>query len=153
MEPGDILRAMTRLSALCPEKIEEAFGERGFVATGELSTTLFLAERLGKPLLLEGPPGVGKTEIGKLWAEIHQAELVRLQCYEGLDEAKALYEWSYGKQMLYAQLLREKTAQEASRWGTGDSALEAYLSHADVAVEANDVVGLARGVRELVRHL
>jgi MoxR-like ATPase len=102
---------MTRLRTLSPERIEEAFGERGFVATGELSTTLFLAERLGKPLLLEGPPGVGKTEIGKLWAELHQAELVRLQCYEGLDEAKALYEWSYGKQMLYAQLLREKTAQ------------------------------------------
>jgi MoxR-like ATPase len=54
---------------------------------------------------------VGKTELGKLWAEIHDAELIRLQCYEGLDEAKALYEWSYGKQMLYAQLLRDKTAQ------------------------------------------
>jgi len=94
-----------------PESIETAFREQGFVCTGEISTTLFLSEELGKPLLLEGPPGVGKTEIGKLWALYHGAELVRLQCYEGLDEAKALYEWSYGKQMLYAQLLREKTGE------------------------------------------
>ena len=93
-----------------PEKIEAEFERQGFVCTGQVSTTLFLAEKLGKPLLLEGPPGVGKTEIGKLWAGYHAAELVRLQCYEGLDEAKALYEWSYGKQMLYAQLLRDKTA-------------------------------------------
>ncbi len=79
------------------------------MCTGEVATTLFLAESLAKPLLLEGPPGVGKTEIGKRWAAFHGVELLRLQCYEGLDEAKALYEWSYGKQMLYAQLLREKT--------------------------------------------
>jgi MoxR-like ATPase len=81
------------------------------VCTGEVATTLFLAEALGKPLLLEGPPGVGKTEIAKLWAAYHGSELTRLQCYEGLDEAKALYEWSYGKQMLYAQLLRDKTGE------------------------------------------
>ena len=96
-------------AAVTPERIEAGFRERGFVCTGEVATTLFLVEQLGKPLLLEGPPGVGKTEIGKLWAVFHQAELIRLQCYEGLDEAKALYEWAYGKQMLYTQLLREKT--------------------------------------------
>jgi MoxR-like ATPase len=96
--------------AATPEEIEAGFGERGFVCTGEVATTLFLSEALGKPVLLEGPPGVGKTEIAKLWARFHDAELVRLQCYEGLDEAKALYEWSYGKQMLYAQLLRDKTS-------------------------------------------
>ena len=94
-----------------PQRIERAFLDEGFVCTGQLSTTLFLAERLAKPLLLEGPPGVGKTEVGKLWARFHNAELVRLQCYEGLDEAKALYEWAYGKQMLYTQLLRETTAR------------------------------------------
>jgi MoxR-like ATPase len=92
-----------------PEAIESSFLEDGFVCTGEVATTLYLAERLDKPLLLEGPPGVGKTELGKLWARFHQARLIRLQCYEGLDEAKALYEWAYGKQMLYTQLLREKT--------------------------------------------
>jgi MoxR-like ATPase len=102
---------MSKLRETTPEAIESAFRERGFVCTGEVSTTLFLAETLGKPLLLEGPPGVGKTEIAKLWAEYHGSELIRLQCYEGLDEAKALYEWSYGKQMLYAQLLRDKTGE------------------------------------------
>jgi MoxR-like ATPase len=102
---------MSRARETTPEAIEAAFQERGFVCTGEVATTLFLAEALGKPLLLEGPPGVGKTEIAKLWAEYHGSELIRLQCYEGLDEAKALYEWSYGKQMLYAQLLRDKTGE------------------------------------------
>jgi len=98
-----------RNESVSPEAIERAFRKRGFVCTGEVSVTLHLAERLGKPVLLEGPPGVGKTEIGKLWAEFHGAKLLRLQCYEGLDEAKALYEWAYGKQMLYTQLLRDKT--------------------------------------------
>ena len=91
--------------------IRAAFLEHGFVTTGEVATTLYLADALGKPVLLEGPPGVGKTEIGKLWARFHEGELIRLQCYEGLDEAKALYEWAYGKQMLYVQLLREKMAE------------------------------------------
>jgi MoxR-like ATPase len=102
---------MNRKDDISPESIESAFRDEGFVCTGQVSTTLFLAEKLGKPLLLEGPPGVGKTEIGKLWARFHDTELIRLQCYEGLDEAKSLYEWSYGKQMLYAQLLRDKTGE------------------------------------------
>ena len=95
-------------TAPTPESIRAEFDARGFVLSEDAAVALFLAETLGKPLLLEGPPGVGKTEIAKLWAEIHAAPLIRLQCYEGLDEAKALYEWSYGKQMLYATLLREK---------------------------------------------
>jgi MoxR-like ATPase len=98
-------------SELTVEAIEQGFARRGFVCTGEVATTLVLSEALGKPVLLEGPPGVGKTEIAKLWAEFHGTPLIRLQCYEGLDEARALYEWSYGKQMLYAQLLREKTGE------------------------------------------
>ena len=91
-----------------PADIARRFEDNGFVCSPEVATSLFLSETLGKPLLLEGPPGVGKTEVAKLWAAFHEAGLIRLQCYEGLDEAKALYEWSYGKQMLYAQLLREK---------------------------------------------
>jgi len=98
-------------STLTVEAIEQGFARSGFVCTGEVATTLLLSETLGKPILLEGPPGVGKTEIAKLWAHLHGTPLVRLQCYEGLDEARALYEWSYGKQMLYAQLLREKTGE------------------------------------------
>ena len=95
-------------SRIPPAEISRRFEESGFICSPEVATSLFLSETLGKPLLLEGPPGVGKTEIAKLWAKFHDADLIRLQCYEGLDEAKALYEWSYGKQMLYAQLLREK---------------------------------------------
>jgi MoxR-like ATPase len=102
---------MSTRAALTVEAIEEGFAARGFVCTGEVATTLLLSEVLGKPLLLEGPPGVGKTEIAKLWAALHGTPLIRLQCYEGLDEARSLYEWSYGKQMLYAQLLREKTGE------------------------------------------
>ena len=102
---------MSKASHPTPEAIEAGFAERGFICTGEVATTLYLADVLAKPVLLEGPPGVGKTEIAKLSAAFHGAELVRLQCYEGLDEAKALYEWSYGKQMLYVQLLRDKTGE------------------------------------------
>jgi MoxR-like ATPase len=69
---------------------------------------MFLATKLGKPLLAEGPAGVGKTELAKSWAQVTGCELIRLQCYEGLDETKALYEWEYAKQLLYTQLLREK---------------------------------------------
>ncbi len=122
---------MTKAREVTPEAIEAAFRESGFVCTGEVATTLFLAEALGKPLLLEGPPGVGKTEIAKLWAEFHGSDLTRLQCYEGLDEAKALYEWSYGKQMLYAQLLRDKTGELLARAADLRSAMAVLRGEAD----------------------
>ncbi len=79
-----------------------------YIASDEISTVVYLAERMGKPILAEGPAGVGKTELAKAWAGAAGRELIRLQCYEGLDEAKALYEWEYAKQMLYTQLLRDK---------------------------------------------
>lgn len=88
--------------------IQDALAEQRYIASDDIATTLFLAERLGKPVLAEGPAGVGKTELGKAWALAAGRELIRLQCYEGLDETKALYEWEYAKQMLYTQLLREK---------------------------------------------
>jgi MoxR-like ATPase len=122
---------MSNPREVTPEAIEAAFRERGFVCTGEVATTLFLVETLGKPLLLEGPPGVGKTEIAKLWADYHGSELIRLQCYEGLDEAKALYEWSYGKQILYAQLLRDKTGDLLAGAADLRSAMAVLRSEAD----------------------
>ncbi len=82
-----------------------------YIASDEISTAVFLAERMGKPILAEGPAGVGKTELAKAWAGASGRNLIRLQCYEGLDEAKALYEWEYSKQMLYTQLLRDKLSE------------------------------------------
>jgi len=118
-------------AATTSESIARRFAESGFICSPEVATSLFLAESLGKPLLLEGPPGVGKTEIAKLWALYHEAELIRLQCYEGLDEARALYEWSYGKQMLYAQLLRDKTGDVLARAATLDDSIAILRDEAD----------------------
>jgi MoxR-like ATPase len=88
---GDVADVRERLSAV------------GYLADDAIATTVFLADRLGKPLLIEGPAGTGKTELAKAVAEAVNAELVRLQCYEGLDEARALYEWNYKKQLLRIQ--------------------------------------------------
>ncbi len=82
-----------------------------YIASDEIATVVYLAEKMGKPILAEGPAGVGKTELSKAWAGATGRELIRLQCYEGLDESKALYEWEYAKQMLYTQLLRDKLSQ------------------------------------------
>ena len=80
----------------------------GYVSDEQIATALYLAQKLEKPLLVEGPPGVGKTELAKATAEYLGLDMIRLQCYEGLDEGKALYEWQYGKQLLYTQVLKEK---------------------------------------------
>jgi MoxR-like ATPase len=89
------------------EHVRQAFLREGFVCSLEAATTLFLTQRLEKPLLVEGPAGVGKTEIAKTAARVLGLPLIRLQCYEGLDESKALYEWQYGKQLLYSQMLKD----------------------------------------------
>ncbi|GAC1326943.1 MAG: MoxR family ATPase [Mycobacteriales bacterium] len=83
--------------------VRERLGAVGYLADDAIATTVFLADRLGKPLLVEGPAGVGKTELAKAVATASSAELIRLQCYEGLDEARALYEWNYKKQLLRIQ--------------------------------------------------
>ena len=86
-----------------PADALERLGAAGYLADDQIATTVFLADRLGKPLLVEGPAGVGKTELAKAVATATGSELVRLQCYEGLDEARALYEWNYKKQLLRIQ--------------------------------------------------
>ena len=88
--------------------IEQGFERHGYICSQEIATAVYLAFQLRKPILVEGPPGVGKTELAKTTAALLQVALIRLQCYEGLDEAKALYEWKYGKQLLYTQVLKEK---------------------------------------------
>jgi MoxR-like ATPase len=82
-----------------------------YIASRQLATAVYLAFNLEKPILVEGPAGVGKTELAKSMASILEVPLIRLQCYEGLDESKALYEWKYGKQLLYTQLLKDKLAE------------------------------------------
>lgn len=88
--------------------VRDALQKQDYIASDDITTVIFLADKLGKPVLAEGPAGVGKTELAKSLAAATGRELIRLQCYEGLDETKALYEWEYAKQMLYTQLLRDQ---------------------------------------------
>lgn len=87
--------------------LRDTFESHRYICSDQISTAVYLAYHLRKPVLVEGPPGVGKTELAKTTAEMFDLPLIRLQCYEGLDEAKAIYEWKYGKQLLYTQVLKE----------------------------------------------
>jgi MoxR-like ATPase len=95
--------------------VTKRLSEAGYLADAQIATTVFLADRLGKPLLVEGPAGVGKTELAKALATATDAELIRLQCYEGLDEARALYEWNYKKQLLRIQAAQ---GSDGADWDT-----------------------------------
>jgi MoxR-like ATPase len=87
------------------DEASDRLARAGYLPSREIATAVFLADGLEKPILVEGPAGVGKTELARAFAEAGGRVLVRLQCYEGLDESRALYEWEYGKQLLYTQLL------------------------------------------------
>jgi MoxR-like ATPase len=94
-----------------PESVEAvvaAFARTGYVADRGLAVTTFLGLRLGRPLFLEGEAGVGKTEVAKVLAEVLETDLIRLQCYEGLDASQALYEWDYARQMLAIRLIEAR---------------------------------------------
>lgn len=87
------------------------FAAQKYICNRRIATVVYLATHLEKPILIEGPAGVGKTELAKVVAAALDLDLIRLQCYEGLDEAKALYEWEYAKQLLYTQILKDKISE------------------------------------------
>jgi MoxR-like ATPase len=91
--------------------VETALASAGYIANRQVATAIYIAHHLRKPILVEGPAGVGKTELAKATAAFTGLPLIRMQCYEGLDEAKAIYEWKYGKQLLYTQILRDKLGE------------------------------------------
>jgi MoxR-like ATPase len=97
------------------EDVEQAFSEHSYLPDRGLATAVFLALTMKRPLLLEGEAGVGKTEVGRTLARILDAELIRLQCYEGIDAAQALYEWDYSRQLLYARSLQAGEVEPGKR--------------------------------------
>jgi len=94
------------------DEVRDRLAQQKYICSKEIATVIFLAEKLEKPVLVEGPAGVGKTDLGKVTAAALDREFIRLQCYEGLDEAKSLYEWEYSKQLLYTQILKDVLAEE-----------------------------------------
>src|SRR5437764_12998049 len=104
----------------------------GYLPSPEIASSVFLADRLEKPVLVEGPAGVGKTELAKALAQATGRTFMRLQCYEGLDEAKALYEWEYAKQLLYTQLLKDKIAETIAGTQTLAEAAERIAGSEDL---------------------
>jgi len=115
-----------------PGDIQTAFARYKYILPDHAATVLFLAERLDKPILVEGPAGVGKTDLARVLSKVLDRRLIRLQCYEGLDEGKALYEWQYGKQLLYSQILKDKISEILSGPSNLPEALDRVFSLEDI---------------------
>ncbi|MFT5171856.1 MAG: MoxR-like ATPase [Gammaproteobacteria bacterium] len=114
------------------EQIQLGFADCGYISTTRISTAVFLAHKLEKPVLVEGPAGVGKTELAKTAAQYLGLPLTRLQCYDGLDEAKALYEWKYAKQLLYTQVLKDHMGELLDGATTLDQSVDRLHGFDDV---------------------
>ncbi|MCR9093652.1 MAG: MoxR family ATPase [bacterium] len=106
------------------EDVIQQLSDQEYICDKQIATVVFLAQQLGKPVLVEGPAGVGKTELAKVVSKALGRDMIRLQCYEGLDEAKALYEWEYSKQLLYTQILKDKVSETIADAGNLTEAAE-----------------------------
>ena len=114
------------------EAVEAGLAAQGYIASRQIATAVYLSQAIEKPILVEGPAGVGKTELAKAIAAWRGLKMIRLQCYEGLDEAKALYEWKYAKQLLYTQILKDKLGEVLSGAATLHAALGQLHDFGDV---------------------
>lgn len=114
------------------EETIQQLEKQKYICSKEIATTVYLALKMQKPVLVEGPAGVGKTDLGKCIAQALGYELIRLQCYEGLDEAKALYEWEYAKQLLYTQILKDKLSKILEDQATLKDAVNKLSTEEDV---------------------
>ena len=119
------------------EELQESFGQLDYICSKKIATTLFLAYKLNKPVLVEGPACVGKTELAKTCAKYLESPLIRLQCYEGLDESKSLYEWKYGKQLLYTQILKDNLNKIIDGRESLADAMEQMHKHDDLFFSMN----------------
>ncbi|MGH0029594.1 MAG: AAA family ATPase [Myxococcota bacterium] len=122
------------------DQVLEALAKEQYIGDKKIATVVFLAQKLEKPVLIEGPAGVGKTELAKVVAKATGRDLIRLQCYEGLDEAKALYEWEYSKQLLYTQILKEKFTEAMAGAGSLRDAAERVGKEDSVFFSNNFIV-------------
>ena len=114
-----------------PDRVVAGLREVGYLPNERIASVVYLGERLAKPVLVEGPAGTGKTELAKSVAAMSNMRLIRLQCYEGLDEAKALYEWEYPKQLLYTQILRDKIGEVTAGAGSLNEAVDKLAAQED----------------------
>lgn len=114
------------------DDVRDRLAEQNYICDNNIATVVYLATKLGKPVLVEGPAGVGKTELAKVVASAINAPLIRMQCYEGIDEAKALYEWEYAKQLLYTQILKDKISEITAGAATLSEAVDRIADQDDV---------------------
>lgn len=114
------------------ENVTHGLADMGYIASRQIATAVFLAQKIDKPILVEGPAGVGKTELAKSIAAWQNIALIRMQCYEGLDDSKALYEWKYAKQLLYTQILKDKIGEVIGQADTLPAALDKLHAFGDI---------------------